>query len=124
MLFQTLVNMIRALVKRLDKGPALGLDCHHINEMIQTGLHCPGFNPPMKWRVAEAGRDVATLQRMSREYLAYFPFETLTWLRPFDVTALTVRSLSFNLPGYFCRSFLTIDLVLRVTDCTGYCLVE
>lgn len=94
MLFQALIQMIRALVKRLDKGPALGLDGILIYDLVQIGLRCPAFNPRMEFRVAEAGRDTAVLQRMSKEYLAYYPFETLTWLSSFDVTALTVSSLS------------------------------
>lgn len=98
MLFQTLINMIKALVKRLDHGPALGLDSHLINELVQIGLRCPAFNPRMKLRVAEAGRDTTILQRMSRDYLAYFPFETLTWLKPADATALDVSVLSLHLP--------------------------
>ena len=44
----------------------------------------------MKFAMIEAGRDHLTLQRMSRDALSLFPFDTLTWLAPYDVASLTV----------------------------------
>lgn len=95
--FKTLLGMIESLVDRVESGRTVGLDHRLVAEMVQTGLRCPGFNPRMKFRLAEAGRDRATLERMSQEYLTYFPFDTLTWLSPFDVTALMASSPSLSL---------------------------
>lgn len=69
------------------------------------------------WRPT-ANRGVIHIDRVSysmwtsySEARAHFSILRFTdsRLRPFDVTALTVGPLSFNLPGYFSRAFLTIN---------------
>lgn len=105
-LYKTLRDMIEHLLGRVDSGRTVGLDHRLVAEMVQAGLRCPGFNPRMKFRLAEAGRDRATLERMSQEYLTYFPFDTLTWMSPFDVTSLTV---SAAFPLSLCRILRNIS---------------
>lgn len=101
-LFDTLLTMVELLYSRVTTTRTVGLDYRLVAEMMQTGLRCPAFNPRMKYALVEGGRDHATLARMSREYLSYFPFDTLTWLSPYDVACLTVGLLvlhiSFFLP--------------------------
>lgn len=90
-LFETLCEMIEVLVDRVENEHVVGLDQRLLGHMVQTGLRCPGFNPRMKFRLVEAGRDQQTLARMSREYLTFFPFDSLTWLGPCYPAPLEVR---------------------------------
>lgn len=93
--FETLFKMVVVLVNRLDEVKnVVGLDARLLNEMVKAGLRCPAFNPRMKYRLAEAGRDTATLQRMLPGYVECFPFDTLTCLMPFDEAALEVGALN------------------------------
>ncbi|KAJ5298196.1 uncharacterized protein N7443_006316 [Penicillium atrosanguineum] len=87
-LFDALLAMVELLYHRIGNSRTVGLDYRLVSEMMQTGLRCPGFNPRMKFAMIEAGRDHLTLQRMSRDALSLFPFDTLTWLAPYDVASL------------------------------------
>ncbi|KAJ6113276.1 Nucleotide-binding alpha-beta plait [Penicillium sp. IBT 18751x] len=89
MLFDALLVMVELLYHRIGNSRTVGLDYRLVSEMMQTGLRCPGFNPRMKFAIIEAGRDHLTMQRMSRDALSLFPFDTLTWLAPYDVASLT-----------------------------------
>ncbi|KAJ5670676.1 uncharacterized protein N7477_006039 [Penicillium maclennaniae] len=88
-LFDALLVMVELLYHRIRNSRTVGLDYRLVSEMMQTGLRCPGFNPRMKFAIIEAGRDHLTMQRMSRDALSLFPFDTLTWLAPYDVASLT-----------------------------------
>ncbi|KAJ5249204.1 hypothetical protein N7468_000655 [Penicillium chermesinum] len=84
LIFRTLRFMIEALVERIDNGLVVGLSTNLVLELVHLGLHCPAFNPRMKFCLAYIGRDVNTLRRVSEEWLSFFPFDTLTWLPPYN----------------------------------------
>jgi hypothetical protein len=105
-LFDILLMMVELLLSRVTTARTVGLDYRLVSELIQTGLRCPAFNPRMKYALVEAGHDHVTLSRMSREYLSYFPFDSLTWLSPYDVASLTV---GLSAP-HISFSFYTVQL--------------
>ncbi|EPS28431.1 hypothetical protein PDE_03377 [Penicillium oxalicum 114-2] len=87
-LFVTLKEMIAALVERLKRKRDVGLDQRLVSELLNAGIQCPAFTPRMKYVLAEVTEDVQILNRMHPQAVAYFPFDTLTWLRPYDIGAL------------------------------------
>ncbi|KAJ5595544.1 Nucleotide-binding alpha-beta plait [Penicillium hispanicum] len=87
-LFRTLRFMVQTLIQILRYENIVGLDQRLISEMVMAGLRCPAFNPRMKFCLAYVGRQEQILQRMSEEMMLFFPFDTLTWLPPFDTVAL------------------------------------
>lgn len=89
-LFVTLKEMIAALVERLKRKRDVGLDQRLVSELLNAGIQCPAFTPRMKYVLAEVTEDVQILNRMHPQAVAYFPFDTLTWLRPYDIGALDV----------------------------------
>ena len=101
LVFRTLRFMIQALVERILRERKVGLDRRLVSELILAGLRCPAFNPRMKWCLVYVGQDTAILQRMSEEMMLFFPFDTLTWLPPYDTVALDVSILTFNFPSDF-----------------------
>lgn len=88
--FDTLRGMIVALVARMDRENTVGLDHKLLHELVTAGLECPAFNPRMKYTLAYLARETDVLSRMPREYVLYFPFDTLVWLPQFDLMALQV----------------------------------
>lgn len=111
-LFETLLAMVRILYDTVSKVRTVGLDYRLVVEMVQTGLRCPGFNPRMKYALVECAGHPELLDNMSRDALTLFPFDTLTWLSPFDVASLTVRALRCSRLFSFPSSLLTMILVL------------
>jgi len=107
-LFDTILSMVNILVTRVSTTRTVGLDYRLVSELMQAGLRCPSFNPRMKYALVEAGRDQATLGRMSRDYLSFFPFDTLTWLSPYDVTSLSV-----HLPVRYVFGFFSLLLSIQ-----------
>ncbi|OKP14079.1 hypothetical protein PENSUB_185 [Penicillium subrubescens] len=85
----TLKTMMEHLVQRLrGGGQIVGLDTRLVTELLRAGIECPAFNPRMKYVLAEISDDQAFFGRMSDNWLPYFPFDTLTWLRPNNPNAL------------------------------------
>jgi hypothetical protein len=95
-LFFALKGMTEALVQRLHGGQIVGLDSRVVAELLRAGLECPGFNPRMKYVLAEASDQQAVLRRMHQVFLPFFPFDTLTWLRPNNPIALEVSLSPFT----------------------------
>lgn len=89
--------MVEILVHRLDtdEKPTVGLDGRLVLELVKAGLRCGAFGPRQKHRLAVAGRDSATLHRMLPNYVATFPFDTLSCRMPFDAAALEVSDPQF-----------------------------
>ncbi|KAJ6151297.1 hypothetical protein N7470_007891 [Penicillium chermesinum] len=73
LIFRTLRFMIEALVERIDNGLVVGLSTNLVLELVHLGLHCPAFNPRMKFCLAYIGRDVNTLRRVSERVAVLFP---------------------------------------------------
>lgn len=89
-IFQALRFMIEALVTRMKTEQVVGLDKRLVTELIQVGLRCPAFNPRMKFCLAYVGEDYQTAQKMPEVWMTYFPFDTLTWLPPFNPVTMEV----------------------------------
>ena len=82
--------MIQALVARIKAENVVGLDRRLVHELLHVGLRCPALNPRMKFCLAYVAEEQETLNRMSEEWLSFFPFDTLTWLPPHNPYALEV----------------------------------
>lgn len=95
-LLVTLKEMMEHLVERLRYGQIVGLDIRLVTELLRAGLECPAFNPRMKYVLAEISEDQAIFGRMNENWLPYFPFDTLTWLRPNNSNALEVSLSPFT----------------------------
>lgn len=90
-IYKTLLAMVEVLAGRLQNSRTVGLDARLLSELVRAGLECPAFNPRMKYRLAYISGDQDILGRMQKDWLRLFPFDSLTWLRPNDATALEVR---------------------------------
>jgi hypothetical protein len=102
-LYDSLRLMIDALVGRLRNGQTVGLDTRLVSELLRAGLECPAFNPRMKYVLAETSQDQGVLRRMNPGYLIFFPFDTLTWLRPNNPVALEVSLTAFTNFFHLCE---------------------
>lgn len=91
-IYKALLAMVEVLAGRLRNSQTVGLDTRLLSELVRAGLECPAFNPRMKYRLAYVSGDQDILRRMQKDWLRLFPFDSLTWLRPNDATALEVRS--------------------------------
>lgn len=89
-IFSTLRHMIEALVERLKSQKVCGLEDRLVSALVHAGLRCPAFNPRMKFCLAYVGKEKQILEKMSEEMLLFFPFDTLTWLPPYETVVLEV----------------------------------
>ncbi|KAJ5622573.1 hypothetical protein N7528_005805 [Penicillium herquei] len=92
-IFETLRSMVELLVYKIENRhrQLLGLDVLLVADLVHAALNCPGFNPRMKFCMVQISHQLdpgSVYSRLSPEALAYFPFDTLTWLPDFDVSAL------------------------------------
>ncbi|CAI7650154.1 unnamed protein product [Penicillium glandicola] len=79
-LFKTLGTLIRTLVERMQKTNTVGLDIRLLNELVNAGLCCPGFNPRMKYCFAWWSNDKRGIETLDHDWCLYFPFDTMTYL--------------------------------------------
>ncbi|KAJ5720019.1 hypothetical protein N7493_006897 [Penicillium malachiteum] len=92
-IFMTLRSMVELLVYKIENRhrQLLGLDGLLVSDLVHAALNCPGFNPRMKFCMVQISHRLdpgSVCGHLSPEALAYFPFDTLTWLHPFRVSAL------------------------------------
>ncbi|KAJ5731606.1 uncharacterized protein N7483_006114 [Penicillium malachiteum] len=84
-IFETMRFMLELLIYKISRPQQeIGLDMALVGDIIDVGLRCPAFNPRMKYCLIEFGGRIhldETWRRLSPEALAYFPFDTLTWVK-------------------------------------------
>jgi hypothetical protein len=72
--------MIQTLVGRIKNKNTVGLDLRLLQELVQTGIGCPGFNPRMKWSFAHLSKEQPIIDSLDQGYCLYFPFDTLNYV--------------------------------------------
>lgn len=77
-------SMIKALVDRIRKQKTVGLDARLLQELVQTGIACPAFNPRMKYCFAWWSENPAIIQSLDHDWCLYFPFDTLNYVPGHD----------------------------------------
>ncbi|KAJ5542637.1 Nucleotide-binding alpha-beta plait [Penicillium sp. DV-2018c] len=87
-LFLSLCKLIRILVVNIKRNQIVGLDFRLLNELVQTGLRCPGFNPRMKYCFAWYSEDQQAIMSLDHDWCLYFPFDTMTYLPGHSVAAI------------------------------------
>lgn len=72
--------MIKLLVERIQQQNTVGLDHRLLNELVQTGIACPAFNPRMKYCFAWYSRNETIIRSLDHDWCLYFPFDTLNYV--------------------------------------------
>ncbi|KAJ5101114.1 hypothetical protein N7456_007166 [Penicillium angulare] len=117
-IFQATRTMVQTAMEKIEKRE-VHLDMRTVNQLVEASLHCPGFNPRMKLCLVQLSKELGLLRHMPEEWLAYFPFDTLTWLKPYNQVALEVR-LKIHIPTLTQQeSILITRLVFCWVDCRG-----
>ncbi|KAJ5952900.1 Nucleotide-binding alpha-beta plait [Penicillium vulpinum] len=79
-IFKTLGTLIKTLADRMQKSNTVGLDVRLLSELVHAGIHCPGFNPRMKYCFAWWSRDINAIAIMDHDWCLYFPFDSLVYI--------------------------------------------
>jgi hypothetical protein len=82
--------MIETLVGRIKKQNTVGLDVRLLQELVQIGIACPGFNPRMKYCFAWWSEIAPVIQGLDQDWCCYFPFDTLNYVSGHDSTEIQV----------------------------------
>jgi hypothetical protein len=76
-LFNANLRQINALVDRIEGGRTVGLDHKLLNDLLNAGLRCPGFNERQKFSLVMCSKVTTQRHRLSLT-AHYWPFDTLT----------------------------------------------
>jgi hypothetical protein len=96
-LFLALCKLIKTLVASIKKHRTIGLDSRLLTELVQTGFHCPAFNPRMKYCFAWYSEDQQAIMSLDHDWCLYFPFDTMTYLPGHTIAAIQVRNVMDHL---------------------------
>ena len=120
-LFSANHRQIMALVSRIEGGKTVGLDHRLLNDLLNAGLKCPGFNERQKFALVMASKVTNQQSRLSLT-AHYWPFDTLNMKPNTSNGKMIVRCLSiFSLLSHLLTYTFPFK-ALRQLDRQGYSL--
>jgi hypothetical protein len=90
-LFAVTLRHIVALLSKIEKSKAVGLDQKLLTDLLEAGLQCPGFNERQKFALVMASKIPTQYHRLSA-IARYWPFDTLSMKANTSDAAMTVCS--------------------------------
>lgn len=72
-----------ALLTRMSRANTVGLDQRLLNDLLRSGLECPGFNERQRYTLCVNAENFAELNKLS-DISKWFPFDTLATMPNLD----------------------------------------
>ncbi|RAH66791.1 uncharacterized protein BO66DRAFT_380577 [Aspergillus aculeatinus CBS 121060] len=83
LLFDLVNRQVMALLTRMSRANTVGLDQHLLNDLLRSGLECPGFNERQRYTLCVNAENFAELNKLS-DISRWFPFDTLATMPNID----------------------------------------